>query len=129
MATATKTKPKAQAPDTDTDTDAPVKAKKARPSAVIDIDLNDTIDEARLDEPATRRSQWDGKLDEVYTLTEDGSIPRNEDGSLRFVKIGQYTSSQGAKAQVKAFHKKGLNSTYEFRVGGSDLYVRVVETN
>lgn len=106
--------------------DKPAAPKAApRPSAVLAIDLTKAVDETKLDEAPTRRTQWDSVLDQVYELTEAGEVPRNDDGSLKFIPIGSYKEAQGAKAQVKAFIKKKLDQTYEFRVSGSTLYVRV----
>lgn len=100
----------------------------ARQSAVVSsIDVGSALSEDRFAAPDTRRTQWDQKLDEVYNLTADGSIPRNDDETLKFVKIGAYKNTQGAKAQIKAFIKQGKDTTYEFRANGSDLYVRVRE--
>lgn len=122
MASDTKTKEKAPAADAAKPKGGP------RPSAVIAIDISKAVDTDALEVATVRRTQWTAVLDEVYELTAAGEIPRNEDESLKFVPIGHYSNGQGAKAQVKSFEKQGLNKTYEFRVSGVDLYVRVIET-
>lgn len=105
------------------------KPKVIRPSAVLALDVSSAVDGASLDTAVNRRTQWDSVLDELYSLTEKDEVPTNEDGSLRFVRIGHYTNSQGAKAQVKSFIKRGIDKTFEFRVSGTDLFARVVKTD
>jgi len=102
--------------------------KAVRPSAIVG-DINfDGIDAADLDAVPARRSPWDDVLDKVYAATEAGDVPRDGDGALKFVKIGSYAQGQSAKAQVKAFASRKLDATYEFKVHGKDLLVRVRET-
>lgn len=99
-----------------------------RPSAIVStLDFSATLDEAAFDQASQRRSQWTELLEVVYKATEADEVPRNGAGELCFTKIGAYSTGQGAKAQIKAFRKRGLDSTYEFRTSGNDLYVRVIE--
>jgi hypothetical protein len=101
---------------------------KPRPSAIVgDIDFGG-VDPAKLEAEAVRRTPWDDVLDKVYDATLAGEVGRDENGALRFVKIGTYATSQSAKAQVKAFTEKKLTNTYEFKVSGKELFVRVIET-
>jgi hypothetical protein len=124
--TATEAKPKSKSA---TKTEAVVEAPKApRPSAIVgEIDFGG-VDEAALEQAAARRTPWDDVLDNLYDATAAGKVGRQEDGSLRFVKIGSYATGQSAKAQVKAFTERKLDNTYEFKVAGKDLFARVIET-
>lgn len=114
-------------------TDAPAEGAKTRkgqprPSAVIgDLDFGG-VDESRLTPDNVRRTVWDDTLDKLYDATVAGKVGRDEAGALKWVKIGDYSSGQGAKAQVKSFRKRGLDSTYEFKVSGKELFARVIET-
>jgi hypothetical protein len=124
--TATEAKPKSSKTKA---TEAPAEAPKApRSSAIItEIDF-DGVDETALEQAAARRSPWDDTLDNLYAATEAGKVGSQEDGSLKFVKIGSYATGQSAKAQIKAFTERKLTATYEFKVAGKDLFVRVIET-
>lgn len=109
---------------------AEAKAKAApRPSAILgNIDFSG-IDETELANAPVRKSPWDDVLDEVYEATAEGKVPRDENGNLKFVKIGSYAQGQSAKAQIKSFATRKLDETYEFKVHGKDLLVRVRETS
>lgn len=123
--TATEAKPKTS--KTKAAPEAPAKAAP-RPSAIVgEIDFGG-VDEAALEQAAARRSPWDDVLDALYDATADGKVGRQEDGSLKFVKIGSYATGQSAKAQVKAFTERKLTNTYDFKVAGKDLFARVIET-
>lgn len=108
-------------------TDAPKAPSAPRQSAVIAINVDSAVSGDDL-APASRRTQWDQTLDQLYSLTEAGNIPTNEDGTLKFVQIGHYKNVQGVSAQMKAFRKRELDKTYEFRGNGVDLYARVILT-
>jgi len=98
-----------------------------RPSAVIsDLDFGG-VDPARLAATSARRTAWDDTLDSLYDATAKGLVGRDGEGKLKFVKIGSYSSTQGARSQVKAFTNRGHAKTYEFKVSGNDLFARVIE--
>lgn len=111
---------------------APAKAKgPAKPQAVLDeLDFDNTVDDAAL-KPQPRKSKWIVLLDKLYEATVAGKVPRSDDGSLQFVKLGSFTNINGARTQARAMEKKGLGETYEFKSvskdGGSDLWGRVIE--
>jgi riboflavin biosynthesis pyrimidine reductase len=110
----------------------PVKTKGApKPQAVADeLDLTETVDGDAL-QPQPRRSKWTILLDKLYAATLDGKIPRSEDESLQFIKLGSFTNINGARTQARVLEKKGLDETYEFKSitveGGSQLWGRVIE--
>lgn len=102
-----------------------------KPQAVADdLDLDNTVDDEAL-KPQPRKSKWVKLLDKLYDATVEGKVPRSEDGSLRFVKLGSFTNINGARTQARAMEKKGLDATYEFKTvskdGGSELWGRVIE--
>lgn len=103
----------------------------AKPQAVADeLDLDNTVDDEAL-KPQPRQSKWVKLLDKLYEATVAGKVPRSDDGSLRFVKLGSFTNINGARTQARAMEKKGLDATYEFKTiskdGGSELWGRVIE--
>jgi hypothetical protein len=96
------------------------------------INYDDVADDSELKSTAgPRNSKWVQVLNELYTGTEQNKVPRNEDGSLKFVRLGTFHNPGGARTQVKAFEDKGLDVTYEFKtvVKGHDsfLWARVRE--
>ena len=102
-----------------------------KPQAVADdLDLAHTVDGETL-KPQPRRSKWIVLLDKLYEATTSGKVPRGDDGSLQFVKLGEFTNVNGARTQARALEKKGLDQTYEFKSvtveGGSQLWGRVIE--
>ena len=111
---------------------AKTKTKGApKPQAVADeLDLTETVDGDAL-KPQPRRSKWIVLLDKLYAATVDGKIPRSDDGSLQFIKLGSFTNVNGARTQARVLEKKGLDETYEFKSvtveGGSQLWGRVIE--
>ena len=111
---------------------AKAKTKGApKPQAVADeLDLTETVDGDAL-QPQPRRSKWTILLDKLYAATLDGKIPRSEDESLQFIKLGSFTNINGARTQARVLEKKGLDETYEFKSitveGGSQLWGRVIE--
>lgn len=110
-----------------TETESTTKGKP-RPTAVVStLDLDSGLGEDDFTS-TNRRTSWDVKLDELYALTADGKVPRDEAGRLKFVLIGQYGNDQGARAQVKAFEKRGLDKTYDFKSVRDKLFARVIET-
>jgi len=105
----------------------------AKPQAVADeLDLDNTADDSAL-APQPRKSKWIVLLDKLYDATVAGKVPRSEDGSLKFVKLGSFTNVNGARTQARAMVGKGLDATYEFksisRDGGSELWGRVIEVD
>ena len=108
-----------------------VEPKGTRPQAVLnDLDLSATLDEDEF--PVTvRRSKWTELLDKLYAATEADEIPRGEDESLKFVRLGSFTNPNGARTQMQDMNKKGLGETYEFKAisksTGSELWGRVIE--
>lgn len=108
-----------------------------KPQAVLDgIDVSEAIGEEEIPATASRRSKWTELLDSLYTLTEEGKIPRGDDGSLKFVKLGVFTNVNGARTQARALEKRddgAFAKTYEFKStnkpGGSELWGRVREVD
>lgn len=120
-----------------TKTGAPRKGSskgQARPNAAfstIDFDSAAEPEELRA-EVKPRESKWGMLLNELYTATEEGKVPRNaETGMLKFVKLGHFSNIGGARTQVRAFESRGYSATYEFKTvtvaDGSDLWARVRE--
>lgn len=111
---------------------AATKAKAApKPQAVADeLDLDNTADDEAL-APQPRKSKWVRLLDKLSEATAADQVPRSDDGTLRFVKLGSFTNINGARTQARAMEKKGLDATYEFKTvskdGGSELWGRVSE--
>lgn len=102
--------------------------------AVEIIDYSDAADEQDLVAiKGVRSSKWTTLLDSLYeaTAAPDSVVPRNEDGTLKFVKLGTFKNPGGARTQVKAFEAKKLTETYEFRTvvkqGISTIWARVIE--
>ena len=105
--------------------------KVTRPQAVLnDLDLSATLDEAEFP-VSVRRSKWTELLDKLYAATEADEIPRSDDGSLKFIRLGSFTNPNGARTQMRDMNKKGLGETYEFKAipkgAGSELWGRVIE--
>lgn len=98
-----------------------------RPQAVVDsINFDDVAGDEELTTTASpRKSKWIQVLTELYDGTAAGKVARNEDGSLKFVRLGEFHNPGGARTQVKAFEDKGLDTTYEFKtvVKGHDSYL------
>lgn len=116
-----------------TKTATPKTKGPAKPQAVADeLDLDNTVDDDDL-KPQPRKSKWIVLLDKLYDATVAGKVPRSEDGSLKFVKLGSFTNVNGARTQARAMVSKGLDATYEFksisRNGGSELWGRVIEVD
>lgn len=105
----------------------------ARPQAVVDtINFDDVAGDEDLTTTAgVRNSKWIQVLNDLYEGTAAGKVARNEDGALKFVRLGTFHNPGGARTQVKSFEAKGLDSTYEFKtvVKGHDsfLWARVRE--
>lgn len=104
-----------------------------RPRAAVEvIDFSDAAapDELKV-EAAPRNSKWMQTLTELYEGTEQGLVPRDDDGALKFIRLGTFNNVGGARTQVKAFEDKNLNETYEFKTvvkgGQSFLWARVRE--
>lgn len=108
-----------------------------KPQAVLDsIDLDSAIGDEEMPVAPARRSKWTDLLDQLYTLTEEGKVPRGEDGSLKFVKLGVFTNINGARTQARALETRDEGTyaeTYEFKSitkgGGSELWGRVREVD
>jgi hypothetical protein len=108
-----------------------------RPQAVLnDIDLSAAMGEDEMPVAPARRSKWTDLLDKLYTATEEGKVPRGEDGSLKFVKLGEFTNVNGARTQSRALEQRdegALADVYEFKsvsvTGGSQLWGRVIEVD
>lgn len=108
-----------------------------KPQAVLDnIDLGSAIGEDEMPVAPARRSKWTSLLDQLYTLTEEGKVPRGEDGALKFVKLGAFTNINGARTQMRNLNERddgAYAETYEFksvtRDGGSELWGRVREVD
>lgn len=108
-----------------------------RPRAAVDtIDFGDAATADDLKTTITRRSRWNDLLDELYaeTAKEVGSrVTRQEDGTLKFTRLGTFNNVGGARTQVKALTDKGLGSTYEFKTSTkgnqSFLWARVIEVD
>lgn len=104
----------------------------AKPQAVADdLDLDHTAGDEDL-QAQPRRSKWIVLLDKLYEATIAGKVPRGDDGSLRFVKLGAFTNINGARTQARSMEAKGLGETYEFKTvtrsgEGSELWGRVIE--
>lgn len=106
-----------------------------KPQAVLDsIDLGSAAAEGEMPTTPGRRSKWTNLLDELYTLTEEGKVPRGEDGALKFVKLGVFTNVNGARTQARNMEQRddgAYAETYEFKSvskdGGSELWGRVRE--
>jgi hypothetical protein len=107
-----------------------------RPRAAVEvIDFSDVADEADLAAfgAGSRTSKWSTLLDDLYdaTAADDSQVPRDEAGTLKFVRLGTFNNAGGARTQVKFFEDKGLDATYEFKtvVKGkqSFLWARVRE--
>lgn len=137
--TSTKSTPKAGTKasiEASATTPTKTKAKgPAKPQAVADdIDLATAVDASEL-KPAPRQSKWLTLLDKLYDATVADKVPRGDDGSLRFIKLGSFTNINGARTQARALEKKGLGETYEFKTltladkGGSELWGRVIEVD
>ena len=106
----------------------------SKPQAVADdIDLSSAIDGTAL-KPQPRRSKWVSLLDKLYDATVEGKVPRSEDGSLQYIRLGSFTNVNGARTQARALESKGLDATYEFKTvtkgtDGSELWGRVIEVD
>lgn len=134
----TSTTTKTSTPKVAADTATPAKAKAkgpAKPQAVAnDIDLTTAVDASEL-KSAPRQSKWVTLLDKLYDATVADKVPRGDDGSLRFIKLGSFTNINGARTQARALERKGLGETYEFKTltlaekGGSELWGRVIEVD
>lgn len=103
------------------------------PAAVSTIDFSAAADESELESTVTQRpSKWANLLDDLYTATAEGKVPRDDNGKLRFLRLGNFNNPGGARTQVKAFEEKGFDKTYEFKTQVKDkqsfLWVRVIET-
>ncbi len=115
------------------------KPTTTKPQAVVDtIDVSTAISEDQMPVSPGRRSKWTELLDTLYTMTENGEIPRADDGSLQFVKLGEFGNPNGARTQARAIENRGdgeYAGVYEFKavpaqVGdkkGSQLWGRVAE--
>lgn len=132
--TATKSTTKAATPAKETPAKATTKTKgPAKPQAVVnDLDFDNTVDDEAL-KPQPRKSKWVVLLDKLYDATVANKVPRSEDGSLKYVKLGAFTNINGARTQARAMEAKGFGETYEFksisRNGGSELWGRVIEVD
>lgn len=104
-----------------------VKAPR-QPAAVEHIDLDSAKSEEEL-KPAMRRSVWVVLLEELYTATEEGNVPRDEDGRYKFVKLAEYKNVNGARTQARILEDRGEGGTFEFKTitrgGRSELWGRV----
>lgn len=128
----------AETPAETTDTAKASHPAKGQPrivAAVTAINYSDSLDEDDIMAVAgVRSSPWAKLLDNLYddTAAEDSMVPRDENGKLRFVKLGTFRNAGGARTQVKAFEDKHLNDTFEFKTvvkgGESTLWARVIET-
>jgi len=118
----------AKTKNTDETNPSPAKGKP-RPQAAVDtINYGDVADDTELAAVAgVRVSRWTRLLDALYddTVAENSPVPRDEDGNLKFVRLGTFNNAGGARTQVKAFEDKGLDSTYEFKtvVKGSQSFL------
>jgi len=110
------------------------KAEKAtRPQAIVDsIDFDAAMEVDSFPE-TVRRSKWTDLLDTLYDATADEKVPRGEDGSLKFVRLGAFGNTNGARTQIRSLKTKGLGETYEFKAvaksGTSELWARVREVD
>jgi cell division septation protein DedD len=110
----------AEGTDTETtETTASAAKGQPRPTAAVDvIDYADVADEADLAAVAgVRASKWSNLLDKLYddTVMENSPVPRDDEGNLRYVRLGTFNNPGGARTQVKAFEDKGLDTTYDFK--------------
>lgn len=104
----------------------------ARPTAVVDaLDFDTAMDDASIPDRPERQSAWVTTLDTLYTATEEGKVPRDDEGALKFVKLGEFSNVNGARSQVRSLEKKEYDKTYEFKTvvsnGKSALWARVRE--
>jgi len=107
--------------------------KATRPQAIVDsIDFDAAMEVDSFPE-TVRRSKWTDLLDTLYDATADEKVPRGEDGSLKFVRLGAFGNTNGARTQIRSLKTKGLGETYEFKAvaksGTSELWARVIETD
>lgn len=131
----TKTKAPAGETPAATTTSHPAKGQPRPRAAVETIDFADAAapDDLKV-EAAPRNSKWMQTLNDLYEGTAAGKVPRDEDGSLKFIRLGTFNNPGGARTQVKAFEDKALDGTYEFKtvVKGHQSFlwarVREVET-
>jgi len=118
---------------------APTKAvgtaveKATRPQAIVDtIDFDSAMEDTSFPE-TVRRSKWTDLLDTLYDATAEDKVPRGEDGSLKFVRLGSFGNTNGARTQIRSLKSKGLGDTYEFKAvaksGTSELWARVREVD
>jgi hypothetical protein len=104
----------------------------AKAQAVVDsLDFKNTAGNEDL-LPPPRQSKWVTLLDTLSAATVAEQVPRGEDGTLRFVKLGAFTNNNGARTQARAMENKGLGETYEFKSltkgpNSSELWGRVIE--
>ena len=109
--------------------------KNSKPQAVVDsIDVSSALSEDQMPVSPGRRSKWTELLDSLYTMTENGDIPRADDGSLQFVKLGAFGNANGARTQVRAIENRddgAYAGVYDFKAittqAGSELWGRVAE--
>jgi hypothetical protein len=119
--------------ETKTESKAPAKKKIERPQAVADdLDLNTAMEDEEFP-VSVRRSKWTEILDKLYAATENDQVPRGEDTSLKFIRLGAFSNPNGARTQKRAMEAKGLGETYEFKAigkgAGSELWGRVIEVD
>lgn len=111
------------------------KTTNPKPQAVVDaIDVSSAMSEDQMPVSPGRRSKWTSLLDSLYTMTENGEIPRADDGSLQFVKLGAFGNPNGARTQARAIENRddgAYSGVYEFKSiptqDGSELWGRVAE--
>jgi hypothetical protein len=114
--------------ENDSESTNPAKGKP-RPQAAVDvIDYADVADDTELEAVAgIRVSKWTRLLDNLYddTVADNSPVPRDEDGNLKFVRLGTFNNAGGARTQVKAFEAKGMDLTYDFKtvVKGSQSFL------
>jgi len=113
---------------------AGVAVVEAKPQAIVDdLDFGSAADGEDL-KPQPRRSKWIKLLDRLYEATVDGKVPRGEDESLQFIRLGSFTNINGGRTQARLLERKGLDATYEFKTvtkgsDGSELWGRVIEVD
>lgn len=104
-----------------------------RPQAIVDtIDFDEAMEVDSFPE-TVRRSKWTDLLDTLYDATSEDRVPRADDGSLKFVRLGAFGNTNGARTQIRSLKTKGLGETYEFKAvaksGTSELWARVREVD